>query len=230
MRTNAFPCQSSLRGCSVPGKTIGLHAPHLFTLLLVLADECNERKVGQALRARRRRVARRTTGRLLNRRTFVPLAIALLILVVLQRTWGGADGSYAVVSVVDGDTVKVRMNGVVESVRLIGIDAPETNAPGRPVQCFGPAASAKAAELLGGQTVRLEFDESQGRRDRFDRLLAYVWVGDVLANEWMIRQGFAREFTFNEPYRYQQTFQMAEAKARAAGRGLWAADTCGGGL
>ena len=182
------------------------------------------------MRARRRRVARRTTGRLLNRRTYVILAIALLILVVLQRTWGGADGSYPVVSVVDGDTVKVRMGGRVESVRLIGIDAPETNAPGRPVQCFGPEASAKAAELLGRKTVRLEFDESQGRRDRFDRLLAYVWVGDVLANEWMIRQGYAREFTFNEPYRYQQTFKMAEDEARAAGRGLWAADTCSGGL
>ena len=166
----------------------------------------------------------------MSRRTPAILAIALLILVVLQRTWGGTDGSYPVVSVVDGDTVKVRMGGTVESVRLIGIDAPETNAPGRPVQCFGPEASAKAAELLGGQTIRLEFDESQGRRDRYDRLLAYVWVGDVLANEWMISQGYAREFTFNEPYRYQQTFQMAEVEARAAGRGLWAADTCGGRL
>ena len=141
-----------------------------------------------------------------------------------------ADGSYPIVSVVDGDTIKVRMSGRVESVRLIGIDAPETNAPGRPVQCFGPEASAKAKELLAGKAVRLEYDDSQDRRDRYDRLLAYAWVGDMLFNEWMIRQGYAREFTYNEPYRYQQMFQAAEAEARAAGRGLWAADTCAGKL
>ena len=68
------------------------------------------------------------------------------------------------------------------------------------------------------------------RRDRYDRLLAYVWVGDMLFNEWMIRQGYAREFTYNEPYRYQQMFQAAEAEARAAGRGLWHASTCAGKL
>ena len=113
---------------------------------------------------------------------------------------------------------------------MIGIDAPETNAPGRPVQCFGPEASAEAKELLAGKAVRLEYDDSQDRRDRFGRLLAYVWVDEVLFNEWMIRQGYAREFTYNEPYRYQQMFQAAEAEARTAGRGLWAADTCGGGL
>ena len=182
------------------------------------------------VKARRRRYGRRRMGGVLRGRTLVLLTIALLIAVVAQRTCGTPDGSYPVVSVVDGDTIKVRMSGRVESVRLIGIDAPETNAPGRPVQCFGPEASAKAKELLAGKAVRLEFDASQGRRDRYDRLLAYAWVGDMLFNEWMVRQGYAREFTYNEPYRYQQIFQAAEAEARAAGRGLWAANTCGGGL
>ena len=95
---------------------------------------------------------------ILRGRTLVLLTIALLIAVVAQRTCGNPDGSYPVVSVVDGDTIKVRMSGRVESVRLIGIDAPETNAPGRPVQCFGPEASAKAKELLAGKAVRLEFE------------------------------------------------------------------------
>ena len=173
-------------------------------------------------------MARRAAGRLLSGRGFALLALALLIVVFVQRTCGGADGNYGVVSVVDGDTVKVRVNGAVESVRLIGIDAPETNAPGRPAQCFGSQSGAQAEALLAGKTVRLEFDASQGRRDRYDRLLAYVWVGDTHVNEWLLRQGYAREFTYSAPYRYQSAFRAAEAEARAAGRGLWAADTCGG--
>ena len=163
-------------------------------------------------------------------RGFALLALALLIAVFAHRTCGGAGGSYAVAAVVDGDTVNVRMNGKVEPVRLIGIDAPETSAPGRAAQCFGSQAGAQAEALLAGQTVRLEFDASQGRRDRYDRLLAYVWAGDTHVNEWLVRQGYAREFTYSAPYRHQSAFQAAEAEARAAGRGLWAADTCNGRL
>ncbi len=166
----------------------------------------------------------------MRRRNLIVLVIALLVAAVALRSWGGATGSYPVVSVVDGDTVKVRMGGSVESVRLIGIDAPETATSGRPAQCFGPESSAKAGELLAGTAVRLEFDESQGRLDRYGRLLAYVWVDDVHVNEWMLRHGYAREFTFNVPYRYQADFRAAEAAARAAERGLWAAETCGGKL
>lgn len=173
---------------------------------------------------------KRRTGGLLRRRKLVILAVALLVAAVALRSWGGTGGGYPVVSVVDGDTVKVRVGGRVESVRLIGIDAPETDAPGRAAQCFGPESRAKARELLAGQVVRLEFDESQGRRDRYDRLLAYVWVNDVLVNERLVRQGYAREFTYSLPYRYQAAFQAAEQEARAAGRGIWAADTCGGRL
>ena len=154
------------------------------------------------------------------------LAAALLVAAVALRSWGGAADRFPVVSVVDGDTVKVRMGGRVESVRLIGIDAPEIGAD----QCFGPESSAQASELLGGKAVRLEFDESQGRLDRYGRLLAYVWIDDVHVNEWMLRHGYAREFTYSSPYRYQASFQAAEEEARAAGRGMWAADTCGGKL
>ena len=166
----------------------------------------------------------------MSRRSFALLAGVLLVVVAAQRTCGGTGDRYPVVSVVDGDTIKVRLGGAVESVRLIGIDAPETGAPGRPDQCFGTEAGAKARELLAGRAVRLEFDASQGRRDRFDRLLAYVWVDDELYNEWMVRQGYAREFTYSAPYRYQADFKAAEAEARGAGRGLWAEDTCGGRL
>ena len=182
------------------------------------------------LRAQRRRLARRSITRRFGWQLVVLIAIGVILYARVLPNLGEAAGSYPVVAVVDGDTVKVRMGGSVESVRLIGIDAPETNAPGRPVQCFGPESSAKATEMLAGTAVRLEFDESQGRLDRFGRLLAYVWVSDVHVNEWLIRHGYAREFTYNVPYRYQADFKAAEAAARAAGRGLWAAETCGGKL
>ena len=165
-----------------------------------------------------------------RRRNLMFLVGALLVAVLALRAWGGAAGSYPVVSVVDGDTVKVRMGGGVESVRLIGIDAPEAATSGRPAQCFSADSSAKAGELLAGKAVRLEFDESQGRLDRYGRLLAYVWVDDVHVNALMVRQGYAREFTYNLPYRYQADFKAAEAEAREAGRGLWAAETCDGKL
>lgn len=182
----------------------------------------------QVRRVRRQRTARRATGRLLSRRSLVILAGALLVVVVAQRTWGGTGDRFPVVSVVDGDTINVRMGGRVESVRLIGIDTPEMKTQERTAQCFGPEASAAARGLLAGKAVRLEFDASQGRRDRYGRLLAFVWVDDVHINEWLVRQGYAREFTYSAPYRYQAEFKAAEAEARAAQRGLWSASTCGG--
>ncbi len=134
-----------------------------------------------------------------------------------------------VVNVVDGDTVDVRINGQVERVRLIGIDTPESVDPRQPVECFGREASARAAELLAGQTVFLEADGSQADRDRFGRLLRYLWLPDGrMANYELIDQGYAFEYTFAVPYRYQAPFKAAEARARAEGRGLWSPATCNG--
>lgn len=179
---------------------------------------------------RRRDRVRRGVGRLLNWRVLAIVALAAVISARVFGNFGGADGSYPVLTVVDGDTIRVRMGGSIETVRLIGIDTPETKHPDLPVQCFGPEASAAANALLAGKTVRLEFDASQGRRDRYERLLAYVHVDDVHVNAWLVRHGYAREYTYGAPYRYQAAFQAAQAEARAAERGLWSADTCGGGV
>jgi hypothetical protein len=86
----------------------------------------------------------------------------------------------AVVEVVDGDTIKVSVDGAVETIRLIGIDTPETKDPRKPVQCFRWEASAKAEELLAGRRVRLEADDTQDDRDKYGRLLRYVWRDDGL--------------------------------------------------
>jgi micrococcal nuclease len=134
---------------------------------------------------------------------------------------------YAVLDVVDGDTVKVAYRGSEVSVRVIGIDTPETVHPSEPVECGGPQASATATELLSGRQVRLVFDPSQGRVDSYGRMLAYVeapGVGDFgLA---MIRRGRAAEYTYDTSYARQTRYQAAEAGARTHGRGVWAG--CGG--
>jgi len=136
---------------------------------------------------------------------------------------------YSVVSVVDGDTIKININGITETLRLIGMDTPETVDPRKPVQCFGKEASNKAKELLSGKKVRIEKDPTQGDRDKYDRLLAYVWREDGLFyNEYMIKQGYAHEYTYDSPYKYQTQFKAGQTYARENQLGLWSSNTCNG--
>lgn len=136
---------------------------------------------------------------------------------------------YSVVSVVDGDTVKLSIDGTTQTIRLIGLDTPETVDPRKPVQCFGKEASNKAKELLTGRSVRLEVDASQGTLDKYGRTLGYIFRDDGLFyNKHMIEQGFAHEYTYNIPYKYQSEFKAAEKSARENQRGLWSPDTCNG--
>jgi len=134
---------------------------------------------------------------------------------------------YSVVKVVDGDTLSVSINGKTETIRLIGINTPETVDPRKPVECFGKEASNKAKELLSGKRVRLETDSTQGDRDKYGRLLRYVWLEyDIFFNKQMISDGYAYEYTYSKPYKYQSEFKQAEAEAKQAKRGLWADGAC----
>ena len=135
--------------------------------------------------------------------------------------------TYQVVSVVDGDTVKLDMNGTTESIRIIGLDTPETVHPSKPVECMGIEASNKAKQLLTGQSVRFENDDTQDTRDRFGRLLGYLFLpnGDNFA-EVMLRAGYGSEYTYDLPYKYQSTFKAAEQSAKANKLGLWADGVC----
>jgi micrococcal nuclease len=136
-----------------------------------------------------------------------------------------AVGWLPVTRVVDGDTVEVQRNGAPVTLRLIGIDTPETVHPTEPVGCWGPEASAQAHELLDGQSVRLEYDASQGRLDKYDRTLAYVWLRDGrLFNQVMIQGGFAEEYTYDGAYRYQQRFRAAERAAQQRDAGVWSSE------
>jgi micrococcal nuclease len=134
-----------------------------------------------------------------------------------------------VTNVADGDTIEVSLNGQTERIRLIGVDTPETSHPSRPVECFGREASAFTREVLRGQTVLLEDDPTQDNRDRFNRLLRFVWLPDGrLVNYEIIAQGYGFEYTFRTPHRYQAQFKAAERAARQAQIGLWAPETCNG--
>src|SRR3989344_4396578 len=136
---------------------------------------------------------------------------------------------YSVVSVVDGDTIKLNMDGKTETFRLIGIDTPETVDPRKDVQCFGIEASNKAKELLGGKLVSLESDETQGDRDKYKRLLRYVFLPDgTNFNLYMISEGYAFEYTYANPYKYQFDFRQAQKLAMENEKGLWSPSTCSG--
>ena len=165
-------------------------------------------------------------------RAVVVAAVAAALLGSIAGGWwlGGAAPaavSATVVHVVDGDTIIVSLRGSrgepgrTETVRILGADTPETVDPRKPVQCFGPEASAYTKAHLGGRSVRLEFDVE--RRDRYGRLLAYVIVDGHRYEDELLRLGLARLLVI-APNGAHARVMLAEAlAARRAGRGLWGA-------
>jgi micrococcal nuclease len=124
-----------------------------------------------------------------------------------------------VTHVVDGDTIGVRIDGVEYRLRYIGIDAPETKYSPRGAEPFGSEASQANSELVEGKTVLLEKDVSE--TDRYGRLLRYVYVGDMMVNEELLRRGMARVVTFPPDVKYHDRFLDAQRAARIAGLGIW---------
>ena len=164
--------------------------------------------------------------------------VALVVIVGAWWAWpgdrgadvAGPPGSARVVEVVDGDTLRVQVDGTTETVRLLGIDTPETRHPTKPVECFGAEASERLAELApAGAVVRLERDVEA--RDHYDRLLAYIYVtgGDgteVLANTSMVADGYAVALAIDPNRAHRSEIAALEQQARASAAGLWGA--CGG--
>jgi len=133
------------------------------------------------------------------------------------------------IKVVDGDTIAVSINGKNEVVRVIGIDTPEVVDPRKTVECFGKEASEMARSTLSNdKIVLLESDPTQGDRDKYQRYLRYVWIdgGEVDFGKLMIEAGYASEYTYNLPYKYQKIYQQAEKEAQEIKKGLWADHAC----
>lgn len=128
----------------------------------------------------------------------------------------GNTGLVKVVNVVDGDTIKIESG---ETVRYIGIDTPESVDPRKPVQCYAKEASAKNTLLVEGKLVRLEKDISD--KDKYGRLLRYIWLEDELINKILVREGFAYSYSYPPDVKYQDQFIEAERLAREEQKGLW---------
>jgi micrococcal nuclease len=126
-----------------------------------------------------------------------------------------------VTKVTDGDTVHVVAGGRDERLRLIGVDTPEVPWYGGPGECFGVDAGLYSRGRLDQRRVRLEFDVE--RRDRYGRLLAYLYVDEELFNLTLVRLGYARADPVPPNIRMSERFARAQSEARASGRGLWSA-------
>jgi micrococcal nuclease len=151
----------------------------------------------------------------LVRAATVPVALTLLAISASAATT--LEG--LVVRVVDGDTIQVRLGDRIEKVRYIGVNAPELHHPTRGAEPGGREAAAVNRRLVDGRHVRLELDVQV--RDRYGRLLAYVWVGDVMVNAEMVRRGYAQVMTVPPNVRYRDLFRALQREAREARRGLW---------
>ena len=138
-----------------------------------------------------------------------------------EKGKGGGRQAAVVTRVVDGDTVEVQLGGVEEDVRYIGVDTPESVAPGQPVECFGKDASEFNRNLVEGERVRLDYGAE--RRDQYGRLLAYVYLGDDFVNAELVRRGYARTLTIAPNDDFEGLFARLQQRAANAGRGLWAA-------
>jgi micrococcal nuclease len=124
-----------------------------------------------------------------------------------------------VVRIVDGDTIEVSVGDQEEDVRYIGVDTPESVTPGEPVECFGRRAGAFNERLVAGRTVTLRFDRE--RRDRYGRLLAYVYARQRMVNAALVRRGYARTLTIPPNDSRAGMLARLERAAGRAGRGLW---------
>jgi micrococcal nuclease len=125
-----------------------------------------------------------------------------------------------VLRVVDGDTIEVSLDGTKEKIRFIGVDTPESVHPDAERNVpYGKIATAFTREKLDGQTVGLEFDVQE--RDQYGRVLAYVWLEDVMFNKLLLDEGHASVSTYPPNVKYVEVFTAAQKAAREAGLGQW---------
>lgn len=181
----------------------------------------------------------------LRERTALVSGLLLLLLIALGAFWLGGGGvapggapsralpaeatqrpegipTGKVTRVIDGDTLDVQYSdGTTRRIRLLGIDTPEVASTVTRAECFGKNASDHTRQLLLGRTVGLAADPSQDDVDRYNRQLRYVWLNNRLVNYEMVREGYAREYTFRVPYQYQALFREAQREAIATRAGMW---------
>lgn len=168
--------------------------------------------------------------------SILALIVALFIWYGQERGWfasaleetktkieANQPGYYDVTSYSDGDTLRVNMNGTEETIRFIGVDTPETHDPRKKVQCYGAAASAFTKNTVSarGSRVRLAADSLSDNRDRYKRLLRYVYLSDgTMMNVKLIREGYGFYYPYFK-FSKSPEFDAAQKAARAEHKGLW---------
>lgn len=160
------------------------------------------------------------------------LVAAVVVALAQQQGWFSSaaqgvmttqPGLYNIAHFTDGDTIAVDMNGTSETIRFIGIDTPETHKPNTPVQCYGPAAAAYTQSRIkaAGSKVRLVSDSLSTNRDRYDRLLRYVYLPDgTNLDQELVAKGYAFAY-LSFPFTKSADFDAAQKAAQAAKKGLW---------
>jgi micrococcal nuclease len=175
-----------------------------------------------------------------NRRRIFSLIILLVLLLAAYELISHASGSwldngaqklqqdqpglYSIDHYIDGDTIAVDMNGSVETIRMIGVDTPETHKPNTPVQCYGPEAADHTKAMISRfGRVRLQADPLDTNRDRYGRLLRYVYLPDgTLVEEQIIKQGYGFAY-LSFPFTLKARFAAGQLAAQNAKLGLWGA-------
>jgi endonuclease YncB( thermonuclease family) len=165
--------------------------------------------------------------------SLIILLISLFIYFGQTQGWFGGirqkaeinqPGLYTVVKYDDGDTIMIDMNGTTETLRFVGVDTPETHDPRKPVQCFGREASAFTKKLISeaGGKVRLASDPESTNRDRYDRLLRYIYLPDGrLVQDELLKTGHAFYYPYF-PFTKAKQFAAEQVKAQTNKLGLWA--------
>jgi micrococcal nuclease len=148
----------------------------------------------------------------------------LFSLTTPQKTFEGHP-AYKVIRVVDGDTVILEMEGQKITIRLMGVDTPETVHPAKPVEAYGREASNFLKNLLSGESVYLEYESGASKLDKYGRTLAYLYRSPdgLFVNLEIIRQGYGHAYT-KFPFQYMDLFREHESHARETGKGLWSND------
>ncbi|MGQ9474147.1 MAG: thermonuclease family protein [Candidatus Caldatribacteriaceae bacterium] len=141
----------------------------------------------------------------------------LLVLFLFYSLLQKESEEYLVIRVLDGDTIELAGK---EKVRYIGVDAPELGHSQKEAEYYAQEAYRINRELVEGKKVTLEFDVQ--KRDRYGRMLAYVYVDGLMVNEWLVANGYARVATFPPNVKYADRFRQLEREARRKGFGLWA--------
>lgn len=151
----------------------------------------------------------------------VPLPNTETTIATNSAALGIEEQGIMVTEVVDGDTIKLETG---ETVRMVGIDTPETVDPRRPVGCFGKEASNETKALLTNKRVILQKDITD--KDKYGRILRLVYLslddGSMLfINDYLVREGFAKNYKYPPDIKFEERFKKAEDEARRNKKGMW---------